>query len=187
MVGQRFGTSTPLVQPIMKCLHAPIVYPLGKFNKTSWGILLMPEGESNKRMLTSSEIRRQRLLQLIADHADQPSGRNGMSNLCEKLGYARTEAAKLSRIANANIRRDRGEDKVYNMGDAQARGIEEKLGLERGWMDTAPGLLDVPDETSRMALAMLAKLSPDEKAKALRLLGALIEPAQPPQPNGTHG
>lgn len=52
------------------------------------------------------------------------------------LGWSRTDP-KLSQIKNANKRPGRGEA-IYQMGDAMAREIEEKLGLARGWMDNLP-------------------------------------------------
>lgn len=80
-------------------------------------------------MKTSAEIRREHLERLIEQHG-------AIADLNVALGWARTDP-KLSQIKNANKRPGRGEA-IYQMGDAMAREIEEKLGLARGWMDNPP-------------------------------------------------
>ena len=62
------------------------------------------------------------------------------------------------------------------MGDPQAREIEEKLGLEKGWMDTPPGLDALENETGRQMLDLFNQLPVEERSTALRLLHALVEP-----------
>lgn len=79
-------------------------------------------------METVEETRRAGLRLLVSMYGS-------MANLCEKLGYARNETATLTRILNANVRRDRG-GKPYNMGRPLARHIEDTLKLGTGWMDT---------------------------------------------------
>lgn len=68
-------------------------------------------------MQTCEEIRRTKLKMLADKHG-------GAANLCQLLGYARSETARLTRVLNANVRHDRG-GKTYNMGDTMAREIEE--------------------------------------------------------------
>lgn len=77
-------------------------------------------------MKTSAEIRRANLEQLLLLHGS-------IAELNVALGWPRTDP-KISQIKNANKRPGRG-DATYQMGDAMARELEEKLGLERGWMD----------------------------------------------------
>lgn len=106
-----------------------------------------------------------------------------LSNLLEKLGLARTENSRLSRIANANIRHDRG-GKPYVMGSPMAREIETKLGLETGWMDTPPGPAEaygVSQPLERMA-ALFAVMEPEMQYKVVRMVAALNE-----QADGTNG
>jgi hypothetical protein len=93
--------------------------------------LVCPSGNTTDRMQTVGETRRARLEELITSHGGL------IANLNEALGYERNDT-RLARIRNANVRTDRP-GKIYQMGDAQAREIEERLGLERGWMDTPPG------------------------------------------------
>lgn len=100
-----------------------------------------------------------------------------MAQLCQQLGYARTETATLTRILNANIRHDR-DGKPYNMGSPMARQIEEKLGLEAGWMDTPPTYAELhgDNDVRAKAMALMEQLPADQWATALRLLDALAQP-----------
>ena len=129
-------------------------------------------------MQTSEEIRRSRLRELVEKHS-------GMANLCHLLGYARNDTAKLTRILNANVRHERG-GKTYNMGDSLAREIEDRLQLERGWMDNPPSAIESANENNpRHKIAQLMQGLPDDQLSvALRLLDAL---AKPDQGNGTTG
>ena len=79
-------------------------------------------------MQTVFETRRIGLRMLIDKHGS-------IADLNVALGWERT-FARLSQIQNRSIRSDRGTP--YEMGDVTAREIEEKLGLEEGWMDTPP-------------------------------------------------
>ena len=107
-----------------------------------------------------------------------------MANLCQELGYARTETAGLTRILNENVRHERG-GKPYNMGDPTARFIEEKLKLEVGWMDTPPSYAELHGEHDPRAKMMLLmeSMPPDQWDTALRLLNALAQPT----PKATNG
>lgn len=132
------------------------------------------------RMKTASEIRRARLNQLVSTHGS-------MADLCQALGYARNDAAKLTRIANGNIRHERG-GKPYQMGDEMARAIEETLNLERGWMDTPEDYELAASDNGRRILSLFDKIPESDRATAMRLLDALTKPSVDPQaPNGTHG
>ena len=124
------------------------------------------------------ETRRARLEMLIKSKGGK------LADLNEALGLPRN-ATKLARIRNANARLDRGT--VYVMGDREAREIEEKLGLERGWMDTPPTyaeLLGEEDPRSKVMVLMEA-LPEDQWSTAVRLLDALAKPVAPK--NGTTG
>ena len=70
------------------------------------------------------------------------------------------------------------------MGDDMARKIEDKLGLERGWMDTPLSFAEQYGEQDprAMAVAVMESLPPEEWSVALRLLSALKKPADK---NGT--
>ncbi len=75
-------------------------------------------------MKTASQIRRANLARLAEEYG-------GLGNINEKLGRTRSDST---------LRQIRGRVKLTNgyfreMGDGVAREIEEKLGLEVGWMD----------------------------------------------------
>ncbi|NQW81078.1 MAG: hypothetical protein HQ445_07875 [Polaromonas sp.] len=138
-----------------------------EFCKLAVGVVMRP-------MQTASETRRTRLEMLIKRFQTAAA-------LNTALGWARTDP-KLAQIRNANPRP--GRDKPYQMGDAMAREIEEKLGLQRGWMDTAPSYAEIGDGNDPRAMIehMVNDLSPEDWPTALRLLGALKKPEQK---NGT--
>jgi len=127
-------------------------------------------------MQTVFETRRARLKELI--------GRYGtIAALNLKLGWDATNP-RLSQIQNRSIRSDRGT--LYEMGDGTAREIEEKLGLERGWMDTPPSYADLHggEDPRAKVLELMESLPKDQWPTAIRLLDAL---AQPAKDNGTTG
>lgn len=119
-------------------------------------------------MKTVSETRRDRLEMLIKQHGS-------LAELNEKLGWARTDP-KLTQIRNANARA--GREKPYQMGDAMAREIEDKLEIERGWMDTPPSYNEIHSREDPRAKAMLLleQMSPEQATVATRLLTAIAEP-----------
>jgi len=125
-------------------------------------------------MHTSAETRRLRLEMLVKSHGSAAS-------LNTALGWSRTDP-KLAQIRNANIRPGRA--KPYQMGDAMAREIEIKLGLEHGWMDTPPTYAELHGENDprTKAMALMEALPPDQWDTALRLIDALAKPAKK---NGT--
>lgn len=110
----------------------------------------------------------------------------GLANLCEAIGLERTATAGLARIANANVRHERG-GQVYNMGSPQARDIEAKLGLPVGWMDTPPTYAELhgTEDPVSKGLEVLQAMEPEMQPIALRLLVALVE--QHIVANGTTG
>src|SRR5690554_377945 len=77
-------------------------------------------------MKTTSEIRRDRLRQLVQRHG-------GISALNVALGRSARDST-FSQILNQATNSKGGKPKV--MGDRMARGIEERLCLQPGWMDT---------------------------------------------------
>lgn len=127
-------------------------------------------------MQTASETRRTRLEMLIKKY-------ESVAALNAALGWTRPDP-KLAQIRNANIRP--GRDKPYQMGDSMAREIEEKLDLERGWMDTPPTHAEIHGEPDQrgMMMELMDSLPPEELATAMRMLAALKEPAAPKK-NGT--
>lgn len=150
-----------------KCMSR--IFPDGEMASIPFGAFaVFPTGNQMLRMLTSNEIRRARLNMLIKD-----SG--GLANLAQRLGYARTEVAKLGRIANANVRHERG-GKPYNMGDPMARDIEERLGLDRGWMDNPPNYTELhTDEHISTALRAMERLPEPLRMKAAAFVEGLVE------------
>lgn len=128
-------------------------------------------------MVTVEETRRVRLQNLVKEHGS-------MANLCEKLGYARTETATLTRILNGNIRHDRG-GKAYNMGGPMARQIEEKLDLPLGYMDTPPALEYSPEsEKIRLMVKAMEAMPEWQLNLAMKIITSIDEP--PAKSNGTH-
>lgn len=127
-------------------------------------------------MQTIDETRRQKLAILVGQHG------NSLAKLNEALGMDRTDAT-LSQIRTQAPHSKTGKRRV--MGDDLARKIEDRLGLERGWMDTPPSLSEQYGQSDprTLALQVFESLPPEEWATALRLLGALAKPT----PNGTHG
>lgn len=107
---------------------------------------------------------------------------DGVANVNKELGWEVTNA-RLYQIHNRSIRSDRGTP--FEMGDATARTIEEKLSLDLGWMDTPPTYEELHAENDPRAKAMLLMeaLPPDQWDTAVRLLDALAKPAKS---NGTH-
>jgi hypothetical protein len=124
------------------------------------------------------ETRRTRLRLLVKRH-------HSMADLCQLLGYARTETATLTRILNANVRHDR-DGKPYNMGSPMARQIEVTLKLPVGWMDTPPTYAELDDENDPRAMIqhLVEDMPPEDWPTALRLLSAL---KKPDAKNGTSG
>jgi hypothetical protein len=111
-----------------------------------------PMGNTTPGMLTIAETRRARLEELIAKYGGK------IANLNEALGYARNDT-RLARVRNANARSDRP-GKVFQMGDPQAREIEERLQLERGWMDTPPGFDYATSDQMRELHRVAQELAP---------------------------
>lgn len=160
----------------LNCI-ADIVLPNGYNNNFPHG--KFPNGSvlgNHHGVKTIDETRRARLEMLIKNHGGK------LANLNEALGFERTHS-QLARIRNRNARTDRP-GKFYAMGDEQAREIEQKLGLETGWMDTPPSYAEIHGESDPRAMAMqvFESLPTEEWATALRLLAALAEPGK----NGTH-
>jgi len=74
--------------------------------------------------------------------------------------------------------------KPRSMGDDKAREIEEKLGLERGWMDTPPGFAELhPDDRIAHAMRVMESMTPYQLDQAVRVLDTLAEPMKK---DGTH-
>ena len=137
--------------------------PKGKF--TRWEKTAMI-----KRVQTIDETRRNRLELLIKRHDGK------LANLNEALGLLRT-ASQLARIRNRNARTDRP-GKFYEMGDDQAREIEERLSLDRGWMDTPLTCAELHGEDDPRAKVMLLmeSMPPDQWATVVRLVDAVAQP-----------
>lgn len=108
---------------------------------------------------------------------------SSVAALNELLGWSRTDP-KLAQIRNGNMRS--GRDKPYQMGDAMAREIEEKLSLDLGWMDTPPTYAELQGEEDprTKVLQLMESMPPDQWATVVRLVDAV---AQPQKATGTGG
>lgn len=135
-----------------------------------------PRGNEIRAMQTIAETRRSRLEVLIERHGGK------IANLNEALGYERNDT-RLARIRNANARTDRP-GKVFQMGDPQAREIEDRLQLPRGWMDTPTDYVDLSDHRLRHVLKVMEAMPEWQRDQAVKIVDTL---AQPPSANGTNG
>ena len=154
-----------------------IVLPKGQY-------FAMPFGKFTKRahlnddlpMQTVYETRRARLEMLIKKHGGM------LANLNEAIGLERNHT-QLARIRNNNARTDRP-GKTFTMGDAQAREIESKLGLEIGWMDTPPNYADLhQDDRISHVMRVMESMPEWQRDQAMRLIDTIAEPI-PKQGNG---
>ena len=120
-------------------------------------------------MQTSTEIRRSRLEQLIQRYGS-------VAELNAALGWPRTDP-KLAQIRNANTRAGRA--KPYQMGDAMARDIEEKLQLEHGWMDTPSSYKELYGDSDQRAkvIELMEAMPPHRWATVVRLVDAIAKPS----------
>lgn len=130
--------------------------------------LVYPMGNTTLAMQTVGETRRARLEELIQAHGGL------IANLNEALGYERNDT-RLARIRNANSRSDRP-GKIFQMGDAQAREIEDRLALERGWMDTPPGYETITSEDLRELTRVAQELAPYQVKQLVAIGMTLISP-----------
>ena len=71
------------------------------------------------------------------------------------------------------------------MGDPQAREIEEKLKLDRGWMDTPPGYADLNDSRITHVVKVMEAMPEWQRDQAVKIVDTLADPAG--KPNGTNG
>lgn len=107
--------------------------------------------------------------------------------MCENLGLSRKETSGLSRIANANVRHDRGGE-TYVMGSPMARRIESKLNLEPGWMDT-PLTFEELDPDPRIAnlLSIARTLKATNRNDELEHLVEISHTFAQPEPKRQNG
>lgn len=120
---------------------------------------------SNDGMRTIGEIRRLRLEQLL-------TAKNiTLADLSEKLGRSRLDGT-LSQIRNAapNTRTGR----ARQMGDDQARQIEQVMSLPPGWMDRDPEIdaLEAAVREMQRELAVVQEPPPSYSAWPFRRLDA---------------
>ena len=128
-------------------------------------------------MQTVYETRRERLAKLLEKFGT-------FAAINEALEWPRTDS-RLSRIKNANARTDR-DGKVYQMGDAIAREIEQKLGYPEGWMDTPPSYAEIhkAEDPRAMVMALMEAMPASEWSTVVRLVDALAQPTHN-KANGT--
>ena len=124
-------------------------------------------------MDTIDATRRKRLEMLIDRY-----GSIAALNLA--IGVDRTDAT-LSQIRTQAPHSRTGKPRA--MGDEKAREIEERLGLERGWMDTPPNYAEnQPNDKIVHAMKVMEAMTPYQLDQAVRVLATL---AEPPARNGT--
>lgn len=122
------------------------------------------------------ETRRARLRQLIEQH-----GTIAALNLA--LGWEATNG-RISQIQNRSIRSDRGTP--YEMGDTTAREIEQKLGLQAGWLDTPIGYESLDDRRIAHAIKIMEAMPEWQRDQAIKILDTIAEPTPAaPQLTGT--
>lgn len=145
-------------------------FPIGKFHD-------YPAARTIRAMQTVYETRRERLAKLLEKFGTYAA-------INEALEWPRTDS-RLSRIKNANARTDRN-GKVYQMGDAIAREIEQKLGFPEGWMDTPLSFAEThnAEDPRAMVLALMEAMPASEWSTVVRLVDALAQPT-PSKANGT--
>ncbi len=130
-------------------------------------------------MQTISETRLVRLQMLVKRFGDS------LANLNEALGLDRTDAT-LSQIRTRAKHSKTGKPRV--MGDDLARKIEERLGLEQGWMDTPPTYAEMhgEEDARTKVMQLMEAMPPDQWATVVRLVDAIAQPTQI-QATGTDG
>lgn len=123
-------------------------------------------------MKTIAEIRRDKLELLVAEFGSQE----------EVAARSETSPVYLSQIKNQTL--DAKTKKPRQMGDPTARKLEIGCNKEIGWMDNAPTLAELYGATDPrvLMLSVMESLPKDEWPKAVRLIGALAQPAK----NGTN-
>ena len=122
-------------------------------------------------MKTVSETRAERLEELIVLHGS-------IATLNERIGLDRTDST-LSQIRNASPHNTTGMPR--SMGDQMARRIEERLGLERGYMDT-PITMPLPDPRTAHLLHIWEAMSGPQRDTTMKIVTAIAEPG-----DGTNG
>lgn len=142
--------------------------PLGQFYS-------LPFGGAITAMQTVFETRRARLKQLIEQHGT-------IVALNVAIGWESTNT-RLSQIHSRSKRSDRGT--IYEMGDATAREIEEKLQLPTGWMDTPPGYEAADDRRIAHAIRVMEAMPEWQRDQAIKILDTIAEPASAPPLTGT--
>lgn len=148
-----------------------IVFPCGDCLSIPTGEFKIPSKKSPIAVMQPVEDTRRERLKRLA----QQEG--GLANLCAKLSLSRKETSGLSRILNANIRHERG-GVPYVMGSQMARDIEQKLGLQNGFMDTPLSYAELHNEEDPRALVMslMEALPASEWSTVVRLVDALAQP-----------
>lgn len=152
----------------------------GMFVNPSGEYLASTELGEIRRVMTVHETRRARLLALIEKFGS-------LAALAERLGRARNDTANLSRIANANVRHERG-GTTYVMGDDLARSIEAALQLPTGWMDT-PAIAEQASNDPRIKemVKLLTAMDSRQRDQAMKIVAALAEPSPAIELTGTVG
>jgi len=124
-------------------------------------------------MKTTSEIRRDNLILLIAAHTTTAA-------LNEKLGFVRTDAT-LSQIKNQSPDSKTGTPKA--MGDKVARLIEQKLGLETGWMDNPQWPSDHRQQRITHAVQAMQQMGEWQLSQTLTIIDTIALPGPATKPS----
>ena len=115
---------------------------------------------------------------LVKKHGDS------LAQLNEALGLDRTDAT-LSQIRTQAPHSKTGKPRV--MGDELARKIEEKLGLEVGWMDTPPTYAELdPDPMVANIIQVAQQLHEEGRSEELAQLMRIGNTFTQPKNGTTH-
>ncbi|MDO9235981.1 MAG: hypothetical protein Q7U28_08115 [Aquabacterium sp.] len=122
-------------------------------------------------MQTISETRVARLAMLVKKYG------NSLAQLNEALGLDRTDST-LSQIRTSAPHSKTG--KTRGMGDNLARKIEDRLKLEKGWMDTPPTYAELHGEEDprTKVMQLMESMPPDQWATVVRLVDAVAQPTK---------
>jgi hypothetical protein len=124
----------------------------------------LPCGYEIHGMQTVFETRRARLGLLVRRYGS-------VANINRALGWEVTNA-RLYQVHNSSVRSDRGTP--YEMGDATARELEDKIGLGKGWMDTPPTYDELdPDPQVAKLIEIARMLRADDRGTELAQLVAI--------------
>lgn len=122
-------------------------------------------------MQTIEEVRRARLAILETEAGSQ-------AKLADVLGKSPAQLSQWKNASPSSTGRERA------MSSDAARSIEDKMGKQRGWMDTPLTYAEMhPNDRIAHAMKVMEAMTPYQLDQAVRVLDTLAEPELK---NGTH-